>query len=501
MVSAAVTIGFVTSLAAFGISCGILFCTLLVRSQGGGTNRRLIAFCLALIGWSLILLLASLGGQSLPDQPYIVWQLLATALTFSVFAYLVIVIPYFRPGDRLVQAAVVIAPVLVLISLVLIWSGALFLAGPVLDTGGVTMLAVALVYGVLTFWGLLTSPHKDAPSLRLPTGLIVLALGSEMILTLRATGLGLLLMTIAGGWIAVVKLRSQLGKPVRDLRDELRVANQDLRQVVADLATERGRSADLTKQLSDSRDYGQAKLDFLDRLGHRLRTLLNSISGYTELLVTGVYGELSEKQHDRMAVIHRNSVVLLALIRDMLDFNVLDAGHMTLQLRSMSLYGLVQQALTRITVLNGGEPTTIETIVPSTIHPIMADEERFPQLLAHVMYFALKSGSAPVRVSVQNVQVKSGIGQHFTLPLIGWLADGEWVITQVSSPELILSPDEQTALFEPFSDSDDQTIHVHTGLGLTIARKLIELHQGAIWVKSQPEQGTSFYIAVRAVIL
>lgn len=495
------TLGFVVSLAAFGISCGILFCALLVRSQGGGTNRRLIAFCLTLIGWSLIHLIAALQGQSLPSQPLGVWQLLASALTFSVFAYLIIVVPYFRPGDRLVQAALVLAPVFVMVNLVLIWSGAVFSAGSVLDTGGVVMLLIAMLYGGVIFWALLTSPHKVAATLRLPTLLIVIALLAETITILRAIGIGLLMMSIAAGWIGVITLRVQLVKPVRDLRDELRVANQDLRQVVADLATERGRTADLSKQLSDSRDYGQAKLDFLDRLGHRLRTLLNSIGGYTELLVTGVYGELTDKQRDRMVVIHRNSTVLLALIRDMLDLNVLDAGHMSLQLRSMSLYGMVQQAITRISVLNGGEDPPIETTIPTDAHPIMADEDRFPQLLAHVLYFALKSDNAPISVSVHNVQVKSGMGQHFTLPLIGWLADGEWVITQITAPELVLSQDEQAALFDPFSDTDDQAIHVHTGLGLTIARKLIELHQGAIWVKSQAESGTNFYIAVRAVFL
>ena len=81
------------------------------------------------------------------------------------------------------------------------------------------------------------------------------------------------------------------------MQEELRIANRDVRQAVSEAASLRARNDLLTQELQAA---GQYRSDFLDKLGHKLRTPLNSITGYTELLQSGLYGDLTDKQIDRL---------------------------------------------------------------------------------------------------------------------------------------------------------------------------------------------------------
>jgi signal transduction histidine kinase len=92
------------------------------------------------------------------------------------------------------------------------------------------------------------------------------------------------------------------------------------------------------------------------------------------------------------------------------------------------------------------------------------------------------------------------LADRLSLPLIGWLTDGEWVVTQVVDTGIGIPPEVQGQVFEEFyqgEDSESPEIE-STGLGLAIVKKLVDLHGGVIWVKSQLEQGSTFYLALRA---
>ncbi|MDX2161900.1 MAG: HAMP domain-containing sensor histidine kinase [bacterium] len=487
------------SLLSFGIACGVVFGTLLlVEPDRTQSHRGLIAFCISLMIWSALYLTGSLRGIRLESQQETLWQLFGTVIGLTVVTYALAASPYFREEDRLARRVVTLMPVALLIGLIVIWTGGVFTPAFGLQPLGYIGLAALIFSAVFVLWAVLTSTHPRAPTLRLPSLLVVGGVAAQLIDETRIFPVGLMLTAGAAllfGWSV---LRYQVLRPIQNLTEEVRVANRDLRQLVTDLATERGRMAELSSQLAASRQFGQYKSDFLNLLGHRLRTPLNSIVGYSELLESGVYGILNDKQQDRMNKIHRNSAVLLAVISDMLDLNLIDAGQLALQLRLMSMSGLIQNALNIIEVERAEKGIDIHFQPDDSLPAVLADEIWFPKAAAQLLRYAISRDVQAIEVRARPLLVRNGTGGDFQLPLMGWLSDGTWALMDIAFPEVTLSPEAQAQFFETFADAPDQDEQSSTGLGLTIAKKLIELHEGTLWVKSQPDQGTILYIALRA---
>jgi len=131
----------------------------------------------------------------------------------------------------------------------------------------------------------------------------------------------------AAAWLSWSVSAARSRRQIAALTAELRVANNDLHQSVSALATARDQIAALDNQLAQA---GRDRSRFIDDLAIKLRTQLTLLSGYSELLLTGAYGELTAKQLDRMTKLHRSVLTLNNLITHMIDLNKIDAGHMAL---------------------------------------------------------------------------------------------------------------------------------------------------------------------------
>jgi signal transduction histidine kinase len=355
------------------------------------------------------------------------------------------------------------------------------------------------VYLLLSYLYLHISPDPEVKPLRLPVLLMMVGYAKNLVPALRLPPLSIGLLTAAALLIAYRLLHWQLFNPLREIHAELRVANADLRQAVSDLSTEKARAERLHNELRESSRY---RSEFLTNMGHQLRTPLNSIVGYSELLLQGLYGELTEKQCDRIEKIHRNGDALLELINDVIDLSKIEGGRLELNLQVVRIAPLAG------TVLDASQPQAaekslaLETDLRSPLRLVHADELRVRQVLLNLVQNAIKfTPAGQVTLSARSVAVKNGQSSDFPLPLTGWLEDRAWVVIGVEDTGIGIPPQDQAAIFEAFHQGQEAVNrHIEgAGLGLAISKKLVELHNGRIWVQSRPGEGSTFYVALPAL--
>lgn len=363
-----------------------------------------------------------------------------------------------------------------------------------LTTGKVVALFIGL-YLLLSYLYLHISADPQVKPLRLPVALIMVGYAKNLVPALRLPPLSIGLLIAAGLLIGHRLLRWQLFNPLREIREELNVANNDLRRMSSEVAAARANTASLEDEL---RTASRAKSEFLTNMSHRLRTPLNSIVGYSELLSKGVYGALNERQQDRVSKILSNGLGLLALINHILDLNRIEGGRLELNLDSVRLGALVESLLADMKPAAEVKNLALQTELARPLRLIRADEMRIRQVFANLLDNAVRfTPAGHIRVAARNVTVAAGQSHDFPLPVIGWLADREWIIVSVEDTGVGIPPEYQAIIFDEFSTAGDGPADGH-GLGLTIARKLVELHTGRIWVQSRIGHGSTFHVALPA---
>jgi two-component system sensor histidine kinase EvgS len=174
---------------------------------------------------------------------------------------------------------------------------------------------------------------------------------------------------------------------------------------------------------------------------------------------------------------------------------------MNLHYSPVLLRAVFDQALARLEARRAEKPLPIIFDLPSDLPPLYADHARVCQVFTKLLDNALKfTFQGAITVRAAHVRVDQGKSKQFKLPVIGWLADGEWIITQIIDTGIGIPPEEQAKIFDEFYQvsGDDRLAELSgAGLGLTVARKLVEAQEGTIWVKSVPEQGSTFFVALR----
>jgi GAF domain-containing protein/anti-sigma regulatory factor (Ser/Thr protein kinase) len=261
----------------------------------------------------------------------------------------------------------------------------------------------------------------------------------------------------------------------------------ELAQLFAGQAAVAMENARLFQQLEDRAiELGKAnrlKSEFLARVSHELRTPMNSINGYSELLLRGTYTVLNDKQSDRVERILRNGRNLLALIDDLLDLSKIDAGKMELRLTEVNIYDelnavlftLEQQATTRGLYLRAE--------VSQDLPLVRVDSIRLRQVITNLLGNAIKftkEGGVSIRAE-------------------RYMEDNrEMLALRVIDTGIGIRPEDQQIIFDEFRQVDGSATREYggTGLGLAITKRLIELMGGRIWVESALGKGSIFTILI-----
>ena len=243
----------------------------------------------------------------------------------------------------------------------------------------------------------------------------------------------------------------------------------------------------------DALDASRLKSEFLANVSHELRTPLNAIIGYSELLLSGTYGQMVEKQADRLERVYRSGRQLLVLINDILDLSKIEAGKMALEPTKLDVPMLIRDALGTIQPNADIKNLPIETNIASDLPFIMADAQRIRQVLVNLLSNAVKfTKEGKVTISAEAVEVNPR--RYPDLPSHLAARSGKWVHIRVTDTGIGISEQHQRMIFEVFTQADGSSVREYegTGLGLAITQRLVKLHQGHIWVESKVGEGSTF---------
>jgi len=249
-------------------------------------------------------------------------------------------------------------------------------------------------------------------------------------------------------------------------RDELGALASDINRMSEEL----GR---LYRQLETASRH---KSEFLANMSHELRTPLNAIIGFSEVLEARMFGELNAKQTEYVHDIHSSGRHLLSLINDILDLSKIEAGKVVLEPAPFHLGNAMEGALTLLRERAARHAIELSMQVDERVGEIVGDERKVRQVLLNLLSNAVKFTPDGGRVDVR-----------------AGLMDGV-VEVSVTDTGIGIASQDQEAIFEEFRQVGDNALHKRegTGLGLTLARKFVELHGGHIRVQSELGKGSTF---------
>jgi signal transduction histidine kinase len=218
------------------------------------------------------------------------------------------------------------------------------------------------------------------------------------------------------------------------------------------------------------------KSEFLANMSHELRTPLNAVIGFSEVLLQRMFGELNAKQDDYLKDIYASGQHLLSLINDILDLSKIEAGRMELAPAPFHLPSALENAVTLVKERAARHGIALQVDVDPRLREVVGDERKVKQVLLNLLSNAVKFTPEGGRISL-----KAG------------RRDG-MVEIAVTDTGIGIAPEDQAVIFEEFRQvgSDETRKQEGTGLGLTLAKKFVELHGGRIWVQSHVGQGSTF---------
>lgn len=222
-------------------------------------------------------------------------------------------------------------------------------------------------------------------------------------------------------------------------------------------------------------EVDRMKSDFVSIVSHELRTPLTSIKGYLDLISIGASGPVTKQQKSFLAIARDNAERLSELVTDLLDISRIESGKTDLNVQVVSVREVIDEVATVLKKEFDDRGLSLTLDLPSDLPEILGDPNRISQIMTNLLSNAYKytaRGGATVRArrmpdSIQVDVVDTGIG---------------------------ISVEDQAQLFTRFFRVDDPTVRQQpgTGLGLHITKSLVEMHNGQIWLKSQPGAGSTF---------
>jgi signal transduction histidine kinase/CheY-like chemotaxis protein len=274
-----------------------------------------------------------------------------------------------------------------------------------------------------------------------------------------------------------------------------RIFTDDERETCMTIAGQVGLAINNAHLYEQAIAANRLKSEFLANMSHELRTPLNAIIGYSEMLLSQVYGELNQKQSDRLMRVNSSGKHLLELINDVLDLSKIEAGQMELALEPFSISDMVYDTLAAITPQAEAKNLNLNLKLASDLPKIQADAQRIRQIITNLLDNAIKfTDAGSVTLDVKRTSMLENqpqkIPDHLGVP------DGEWLSIVVADTGIGIRQEDQAIIFEAFRQVDGSSVRKYegTGLGLAITLQLVKLHHGYLWLESEPAKGSTFTV-------
>jgi signal transduction histidine kinase len=229
----------------------------------------------------------------------------------------------------------------------------------------------------------------------------------------------------------------------------------------------------VAKQMAES--ASRAKSEFLANMSHELRTPLNAIIGFSEIIKSRKFGPASERYPDYASDIFNSGRHLLALINDILNLSKLEAGQLALQEEDVDLATTVEACINVVETKARRSKILLSVSLNPEIGLIRADELKLRQILINLLSNAVKFTPEGGHVWVSSAQENGGL------------------VIAISDTGIGIAPEDIPKTLAPFRqvDSTVRRKQEGTGLGLPLAKQLVELHGGTLAIDSKVNVGTT----------
>jgi signal transduction histidine kinase len=236
----------------------------------------------------------------------------------------------------------------------------------------------------------------------------------------------------------------------------------------------------MTRQLEQ---LERLRAEFVGVASHELKTPINVIIGYLELLQEGIYGELTPKQKEVLQTITKQANTLTRLVKRLLDISRFEAGGGTIDVREVDLQRLLRTLESSFSVLANQRDIAFTVEHGQDLpHKVYWDEDRINEVLGNLLSNAFK-------FTPRGGKVALSVG-----------SDENRVVITVADTGAGIAPEQLPHIFDKFFQADNQAQAATkgTGLGLAIAKEIVEAHGGKITVESRVGEGTTFVVTLPA---
>jgi len=273
--------------------------------------------------------------------------------------------------------------------------------------------------------------------------------------------------------------RQDLEHRVQQRTHDLKTALTALQEMAATLERRVDeRTAALQAANEKLQEHDRLKSSLVSIVSHELRTPITSLRGYVENMLDGFPGPLTEKQSYYLTRMLQNLERLARMLRDLLDLSRIEGGHATLNLAPVCLSELLEDAVEGFQPVARQKSITMRLDVECEQPVIHADRDKLHQVVTNLLDNATKYSPEGGRVEI-NIHVR----------------DERSLQLCVKDSGCGIQPEELGHIFDPFYRGHEAVrLTQGSGLGLTITKRLVELHKGQIWIESDSTTGTRCYV-------
>ena len=257
--------------------------------------------------------------------------------------------------------------------------------------------------------------------------------------------------------------------------------SEDRHEVVAllrDVTDRHAHEIELREARRAAEDASSAKSRFLATIGHELRTTLNAIVGFSEMMTSGVVGELSPAHREYANIIHQSGHHLLDVVKMLLDMSRLEAGKFELQTEPFDPAALVEPCFKMVETMARSREVKLVSDLPKLLPQLTADERAVRQIVINLLSNAVK------------------FSQERGVVTLSIKRQGSLINISVADRGIGMDSDAVSRIGAPFFQVHDGLARRYegTGLGLSIVKGLVDLHDGTLKAMSSPGEGTTITV-------